>query len=422
MTTRLFVALLCLATPGAFAQDPKALADAARAMADAQKSLTVSIAPFQSFKFAGPADAQYEQGTRLLDQRKYDEAIRVFDRVISRNADRADGALYWKAYALNRIGRRDEALQSLAALRRDHPNSRWLNDAAALQVEVNQNAGRPVSPATENNDDIKLMAINGLMNADPERAIPLLEGLLKGNASPQVKERALFVLTQNRSPRAQQILADYAKGTGNPDIQLRALRYIGMTGTPEARQQLSSIYSASSDAAVKREIIRALMISQGRDAIFNIARTETDGALRREAIQQLGILKATDQLAQLNTASASKEDRQQIMTAFMIAGASDKLLDMAKNEKDAAVRASAIRNYALSPSVTSDNLVGLYTGDAQTKREVINALAMRGDAKTLIGLARKETDPSMKSAIVNRLSTQMAGNKEVTDYMLELLK
>ena len=412
MKTRLLITIVCLAAP-AFSQfDDKF----AISIPD------IKLGPFQPLKFAGRDSAQYEQGTRLLDQGQYDKAIQVFNIVISRNSERTDGALYWKAYALNHIGRRDEALQTLATLSRDFPKSRWLNDAAALQVEVSQNAGRPLSPEASSNDDVKLMAINGLMGADPERAIPLLEGLLKGNASPKVKDRALFVLTQNRSPRAQQILADYAKGSGNPDLQLRAVRYIGMSGTTEARQQLSSIYSSSTDNALKREVIRSLMVSQGRDALFNIAKTESDAGLKREAIQQLGVLKSVDQLMQLNTASASNQDKTQIISALMIAGASDKLLDMAKNEKDPTLRAHAIRNYALSPSMSSDALVNLYSGDTQTRREVVNALAMRGDAKTLIGLARKETDASMKSYIVQRLSTQMAGNKEVTDYMLELLK
>lgn len=40
--------------------------------------------------------------------------------------------------------------------------------------------------------------------------------------------------------------------------------------------------------------------------------------------------------------------------------------------------------------------------------------------KTLVELARKETDPAMKKTIVERLSMSRA--KEATDYMMELLK
>jgi tetratricopeptide (TPR) repeat protein len=366
---------------------------------------------------------EYDSGTRLLDEHKYDEAIQRFDRVIATKSDRTDGALYWRAYALNRIGRRDEAIAALAVLRRDYPNSRWLNDAQALEVEVKQNAGRPVSPADESNEDIKLMAINSLMNADPERAIPLLEGLLKSNATPRVKDRAMFVLTQNRSARAQQILADYAKGAGNPDLQVRAIRYIGMSGTPEAQQQLASVYAASNDVAVKREIIRSLMVSRGRDVLFNLAKSEKDPSLRAEAIRQLGVMKATDQLAQLYASESSADNKIEIIRALMVAGASDKLLDLAKNEKDPAVRGEAIRNLAVTHSTTPETLTSLYTSDmdVKTKHQLIDALHSRGDAKSMVDLARKESDPAMKKFIVERLSN-MRGSKEATDYMMELLK
>ncbi len=426
------LAFALVAMAPAFAQDKKGQADIDAAMAQAQDALskvdlsglnedmvrvqaelmkldTLDI-KIPSFDFAGMGDrlalmksqtlplfqqakgmrvfnfnsGEYDSGTRLLDEHKYDEAIQRFDRVIASKSDRTDGALYWKAYALNRIGKRDEAIAALAVLRRDYPNSHWLNDAQALEAEVKQNAGQPVSPADESNEDIKLMAINSLMNADPERAIPLLEGLLKSNATPRVKDRAMFVLTQNRSARAQQILADYAKGAGNPDLQVRAIRYVGMSGTPEAQQQLASVYAASNDVAVKREIIRSLMVSKGRDVLFTLAKSEKDPSLRAEAIRQLGVMKATDQLVQLYAAESSADNKIQIIRALMVAGASDKLLDLAKNEKDPAVRAEAIRNLAFTHSTTPETLIGLYTADSDPKtkkRQLIDALHARGDAK-----------------------------------------
>ena len=257
---------------------------------------------FQSRIGTGNRDGDYDSGTRALDDHKYEEAVRRFDEVINGKSPRAararDGALYWKAYALNRLGRRDDALAALAALRRDYPNSRWLNDAQALEAEVKRGSGQAASPAQETNEDLKLMAINSLMGADPDRAMPLLEGLLKGNSAPKVKDRAMFVLTQNQSPRAQQILSDYAKGAGNPDLQIRAIRYIGMTGTDDARQQLASIYSGSNDAGVKRQVIQSLMVSNGKDSLYTLAKNEKDEELRADAIRQLGAMRATIQLGQ----------------------------------------------------------------------------------------------------------------------------
>jgi tetratricopeptide (TPR) repeat protein len=367
-------------------------------------------------------DNAYDSGTRALDDRRYDEAIQKFNAVVDAKSPRADGALYWKAYALNRLGRRDEALAAVAVLRRDYPQSHWLNDAQALEVEVKQGSGQAVSPADETNEELKLMAIHSLMNADPDRAIPLLENLLKGNSSPRVKDRAMFVLTQSKAPRAHQVLTDYAKGAGNPDLQIRAIRYIGMSGTAEAQQQLASVYSSSSDVAVKREIMRGLMAARGRDPLFNLAKTEKDPELRLEAVRQLGAMKATDQLMQLYNSETSADNKLQIVHSLFASGASDKLLEIAKSEKDPKVKTEAIRHVAMSRSTPIDVLSQLYSSDSdpKTKRELINGLHARGDAKALVDLAKKESDPAMKKYIVERLSTMQS--KDATDYMVELLK
>lgn len=307
-------------------------------------------------------DREYDEGTRALDARRYQDAVARFDTVIANNGTRADGAMYWRAYALNRLGRRDDALAQIATLRRQFPNSPWVKDAQALEIEVKQSNGKPVSPAQEANDDLKLMAINGLMNADPDRAIPLLDGLLKGPSSPQVKDRAMFVLTQSRSPQARAVLMQFAKGAGNPDLQVRAIRYIAMTGTPEARQELASIYSGTNDVNVKKTILHSLMRPESVDTLVEIVKNEKNAELRRDALRQIAMFGSSAQAEQLYTAEPSAEN------------------------KDA----------------------------------VVDGLFARGDAKTLVDLARKETDPERKKHIVSRLSLMQS--KDATDYLMELLK
>ncbi len=244
----------------------------------------------------------YDRGMNALDNRKYEDAVRSFDSVIAAKTPRAEGALYWKAYALNRLGRRDDALAAIATLRRDYPKSRWLNEAQALEVEVRQSSGKPVSPADESNEDLKLIAINGLINADPERAVPMLENVLKGAAAPTVKDRALFVLSQSPSPRAQQLLADYAKGSGNPDLQIRALRYLGMAGTPEKQQLLVSVYSGTTDVNVKTAVIRALFIAGAAGKLVDLARKERDPQMKVDIVRQLSLMgnkEATDYMMEI---------------------------------------------------------------------------------------------------------------------------
>jgi TolA-binding protein len=184
-------------------------------------------------------DRLYESGKNSLDSHRFDDALNAFSELVNRGGSKVEGALYYKAYTLNKLGRRDEALNTIAELHKAYPNSRWMDDAKALEVEVKQAAGKPVSPAEVNDDEIKLLAINGLMQTDPERAFPVLEGLIKGAHSPALKKQAVFVLAQNQSPRAQALLEQIARGaTGNPDLQLRALSFFVDTKAKPNRAQL----------------------------------------------------------------------------------------------------------------------------------------------------------------------------------------
>ena len=80
---------------------------------------------------------------RLPDVTWLDDAIDAFNRVIEDKGSRADGALYWRAYAENKLGKRTEAQATIAELKKTYPNSHWLDDAKALEVEVGQQSGQP---------------------------------------------------------------------------------------------------------------------------------------------------------------------------------------------------------------------------------------------------------------------------------------
>src|SRR5262249_23125548 len=162
---------------------------------------------------------------------------------------------------LNKLGRREEALSSLKDLATRFPASRWTKDVKSLEAEVRRASGRPSNPEAESDEDLKLIAINGLLTSDPEQAVPLLEKFLAANGSPTLKERALFVLAQSGSPRARDIVASIARGQSNPDLQERAIRYLGLFGGEKSRQILSEIYAASNDVALKQQILHSFMTS-----------------------------------------------------------------------------------------------------------------------------------------------------------------
>src|SRR6185295_2922941 len=184
---------------------------------------------------------------------------------------KADAALYWKAYAQNKQGQRPEALATINILVKEYPKSRYLSDAKALEAEVKQNAGQPPNPAAEQDEELKIMAINALQNSAPEEAIPMLQKVLQGTGSPKLKAQALFVLAQSSSPKAREVLVNIAKGNGNPDLQMRAVRYLGIHGGRESRAALADIYASSSDVDMKKRILSAFMQGGEKDRLLTAA-------------------------------------------------------------------------------------------------------------------------------------------------------
>jgi len=365
----------------------------------------------------------YDDGSEDLDENRYDQAESKFKQLADMNGPQTDAALYWKAYSQNRMGKRDSALATIADLKKRFPQSRWQKDAGALEIEVRQTTGNPAHPENQSDDELKMLAIQGLMNSDPERAMPLLEKVLNGSASPKEKSKALFVMAQNGSPQSREILGRIARGQSNPELQRKAVEYLGIFGGSESRKTLAEVYASSSDASVKHAILRSYMIGGDHERLFAAAKGEKDESLRREAIRQLGLVHGTSELEQLYQTETSSDVRREILQAFFLAGDSAKLLQAAQSEKDPELRRAAIRNLGLVHSNDSGKaLQAIYAKETnrEVREEVLNAFFLQGNASALVAIARAEKDPELKKAAVQKLS--LIHSKEGTDYLMELLQ
>jgi len=367
-------------------------------------------------------ERMYRRGAEYLDKHDWEKAADAYDQVIEFKGSKAEGAYYWKAYALAKLGRRDQALAQIAELQKSYSSSRWLNDAKALEAEVRQANGQPLSPETENDEDLKILAIQSLISSDPERAIPLLDKILQGRNSQKVKERALFVLAKSRTPRAQEIVVRYAKGSGNPDLQMKAVEYLPIYGGKENLQTLSEVYGTATDPALKRTILRGFMMAKDKDRLLAASKSEQNPEIRAEAIRLLGSLGAQPELGQLYTNESSADVKLAILDAMYNAGYADKLLELAKSEKDPKLRTAAIHRLGnMRKSKTAEALVSLYSAetDKDVKEQILHSLYSQGSAKEVVDVARKENDPELRRQAVRMLSNMKS--KEATDYLVELL-
>jgi HEAT repeat protein len=366
----------------------------------------------------------YADGTRAINESRWPDAVGLFDRAAQMHGEHAEGALYWKAYAENKEGQPANALNTCGELRKKYPKSRWLDECGALEIEIRGKGGDPVSPQAEDDENLKLLALNALMQQDQAQAMPILQKILSGNQPEELKSRALFVLAQSHSPQAQALVSQIAQGQSGPALQIKAIRMIAAAQGKQAEDTLATIYQHSNDAQVKRVILQSYLMTGASSKLLEAARRETDPELVKTAIQTLGAMGAGQDLLTMYRATNNAQTKADIINALIAGGHNSvsPLSEIAQSEQDAELRRKAIRNLGIAGGMSvAPALVTTYqkNTDVETKRAAAQALFLANDAHDLVTLARSEKDLEMKQYLVQQLS--LMHDEEATKYMLEIL-
>jgi hypothetical protein len=156
----------------------------------------------------------YTDGTRAINDGRWANAEAIFSMIAGQHGDHAAGALYWKAYAENRLGHRKPALDTCAELRQNFPASTWIHECGALEIEIAAKSGKPIEPQAIQDDDLKLFALNFLLQMNEADALAQIQEILNGNSSEHLKQEAAFLLGQHYSDAtyAQIVRIRYVEG------------------------------------------------------------------------------------------------------------------------------------------------------------------------------------------------------------------
>jgi HEAT repeats len=369
-------------------------------------------------------DALYSQGTQAINDARWAQAEQIFTNIAQQHGARAEAALYWKAYAENKQGNAARALQTCSELRRSFPHGTWINECGALEIEIRGKSDDPLPPQAEQDEDLKLLALNSLMQQDESRALPIIQQILNSNKSEKLKARALFVLAQDQSQQAQTLLGQVARGERDPALQRKAVEMLAVARGKQSAGTLADIYRQSTNDEVKKSILHAYLIVGAPDPLLEAARHESNPELVRTAVHTLGAMGATSQLLTLYHDTSNAQTKADIINGMIPAGqkGADALSSIAGSEQDPALRRKAIRNLGVAGGMSvAPSLVAIYkkNSDPETRKAVLQALFLAGDSHDLVELARAEKDPGLQQAIVQQLS--IMHSKEATDYMLEIL-
>lgn len=294
----------------------------------------------------------------------------------------------------------------------------------AFNFNFNYQDGKGRTPPPTPDEEMKMMAIDAVMQNDTERAIPLVDKVLQNQqASIRLRMRALQALARSNSTRAWDIVARVAKDGSNTELQERAVQLLGSRENAPNRQLMNEIYASTTNADIKRHVLRTWASAGTKDGILSAAKSDANPEVREAAIRHLGEMRATADLASLYNSESDTRIRERIQRAIANTDDWQKLLDIVKTEKDEHLRARAVQYASSSKSASAaDALVALYssTQDTATRSAILRGLSQQRNAKQLIAVARKETDPELKRQALQHLS-HMKGD-EVTTYLTELLE
>ncbi|MFZ2237713.1 MAG: HEAT repeat domain-containing protein [Dokdonella sp.] len=377
-----------------------------------------------------PADRElnqlYWQGHDAIGKSDWKAALDRFidleKRLRASEPASADAAIYWQAYTLAHANRETEARATIARLHKDFPTSRWGKDADAL---LRRNTASTTTAASINaDDDLAEFAVQGLLSAPPERALPILKKVLQGQQPNSVKKRALFVLSQLDSDAALDAVGDVARNGSDPELRSEAIRMLGVSGDKRAGELLSTLYVPGSAPEQKKAIIQAWLIADRKDLVLAKARDETEPDIREQAIHVLGAMGGGDELKALFDSTSNAGSQREIVRALGIAGNVEALRAIAAGTHPEDVRVTAIESLGIAGDEGgSAALVALYpTATTPPLREaVLRGLMIAGDSTALLKLYRQATDAAEKKALL-RMITISGGDAAIDLIESELNK
>jgi HEAT repeat protein len=250
-------------------------------------------------------------------------------------------------------------------------------------------------------EQLKVAAIEALISAPPQRALPIVMRVLQGDDSDEIKEKALFVLSQIETQEAQDLLVEVAR-SGSPELREEAVRMIGINGDPAALAALADLYRAG-DEDLREAVLEAYLIADDADAVLAIAEAATTADEFESAVQTLGAMNATGQLRSLRDKQGMSGA---LIEAYAVAGDTESLREMALDGSDPQQQAEALHGLAVAGgSEANEVFLQVYRGtqDEELKEAALEAMLIADDDEGVLTLFQESQDPKEKRRLLETL-------------------
>jgi TolA-binding protein len=388
---------------------------------------------------ADVADSLYRAARQALNNNQYSRAAELFSSIRDRypRSTYVPNTYYWQAFALYRAGSDDNLRAARTALRAQadrYPKATTSRDARVLLRRVQgelarrgdsdaaedvsrdaesaapANATTPGTPpiamapigsttviappsrpgrggsCDEDDDDMRIAALNAVLQMDADRAVPLLKTVLarRDAGSTCLRRKAVFLLSQKRTAETARILLDIVRNDPDQEVREQGVFWLSQVPGDETVAALDSILrDPKTPPEIQEKAIFAL--SQHRSARAGAilrdfaARRDANIDLREKAIFWIGQSRSPENaqfLKDLYTKVENDDLKEKIIFSLSQMGGADNyrwLMDIALNPKeDIEIRKKALFWAGQGHNVDVGDLVKLY--DSMSDREMKDQL------------------------------------------------
>jgi HEAT repeat protein len=288
--------------------------------------------------------------------------------------------------------------------------------------------------------DIRLTALNALLNMDAERAVPILRSVLqkRDDGSICLRRQAVFLLSQKgRSAETPRLLLDAARNDPDAEVRENAVFWLSQVNTAEATAALDSILQHGADRQLQEKAVFALSQQRseaaGRALRDHLERPGTPDDIKENIIFWLGQGGRSPETAQYlkdfyGRSSTSGKLKEKIIFSLSQMNLEENarwLIDIAQNEReDIEVRKNALFWAGQMSRVPFAELAGMYdrVQSREMKEQLIFVYSQRRERDAvdkLMAIVRSETDRELRKNAMFWLG--QSRDPRVADFLLEMI-
>jgi len=405
-----------------------------------------------------PADSLYRAARDALNRNDYTRAADLFRKIRDTypKSQYTPDAYYWEAFALYRRGGTSDlntALASLEQQEKKYPKAATRGDARSLTTRIRSELAKRGDPdqrfrvdseakaaaqgCPDDEDDVRIEALNGLLQMDADRAMPILKKVLarRDACSEVLRRKAVFLVSQKRSAETESILLSAARTDPDDEVRQQAVFWLSQVGSETAVSALDSILRTSRDPELQKKAIFALsqMDSPRASSIIRsyAERTDASSEVQEQAIFWLGQHDSPENAAYLKSLYKrlnSEELKEKVIFSLSQMegqGSGKWLMDLATDETEPIEMRKKALFWAGQTGTATTDLVNLYgrMRNSEIKEQLIFVYSQRSDKASvdkLLDIAKNEPDKELKKKAIFWLS--QSDDPRASDYLQSIIE